>query len=111
MANSPESGSPFIRSKSQIIRSSTLAPGIFSELSQQRASVGGEIQFIEGIAALLRREKVLAYRYEGSRYDCGSPEGFLQANVELALHGPLRGAALASYLRTPDILPSKQTGA
>jgi hypothetical protein len=34
---------------------------------------------------LLRREKVFAYRYEGKRYDCGSKEGFLEANVELAL--------------------------
>ena len=38
---------------------------------------------------LLRREKVFAYRYEGKRYDCGSKEGFLQANVELALEHPL----------------------
>jgi UTP--glucose-1-phosphate uridylyltransferase len=38
--------------------------------------------------SLLRREKVFAYRYEGKRYDCGSKEGFLQANVELALQHP-----------------------
>ena len=39
----------------------------------------------DGIASLLRREKVFAYRYEGTRYDCGSKDGWLQANVELAL--------------------------
>jgi UTP--glucose-1-phosphate uridylyltransferase len=37
---------------------------------------------------LLRHEKVFAYRYEGKRYDCGSKEGFLQANVELGLAHP-----------------------
>ncbi|MFO1252441.1 MAG: hypothetical protein U1E77_15205 [Inhella sp.] len=37
---------------------------------------GGEIQLTDGIAGLLRREKVFAYRYEGRRYDCGSKEGF-----------------------------------
>ena len=44
--------------------------------------------------ALLRREKVFAYRYDGKRYDCGSKEGFLQANVELALAHPELGAGL-----------------
>jgi UTP--glucose-1-phosphate uridylyltransferase len=32
---------------------------------------------------LLRREKVFAYRYQGTRYDCGSKLGFLQATVDL----------------------------
>ena len=37
---------------------------------------------------------MFAYRYEGRRYDCGSKEGFLQANVELALEHPELGAGL-----------------
>jgi UTP--glucose-1-phosphate uridylyltransferase len=45
--------------------------------------VGGEIQLTDGIAQLLRREKVFAYRYQGTRYDCGSKLGFLQATVDL----------------------------
>ena len=56
--------------------------------------MGGEIQLTDGIAGLLRREKVFAYRYEGKRYDCGSKEGFLEANVELALAHPELGAGL-----------------
>ena len=51
---------------------------------QPAARRGRRIQLTDGIAGLLRR-KVFAYRYEGKRYDCGSKEGFLQANVELAL--------------------------
>jgi hypothetical protein len=65
--------------------------------------VGGEIQLTDGIASLLRREKVFAYRYEGKRYDCGSKEGFLQANVELALAHPQVGPGFRAYLQGLEI--------
>jgi len=65
-----------------------LTPGVFHEIANQARGVGGEIQLTDGIAGLLRREKVFAFRYEGKRYDCGSKEGFLEANVELALQHP-----------------------
>ena len=60
-----------------------LTPGIFAELHSLPRGVGGEIQLTDGIANLLRREKVFAYRYKGTRYDCGSKLGFLQATVDL----------------------------
>ena len=77
-----------------------LTPGIFHEIENQARGVGGEIQLTDGIAGLLRREKVFAYRYEGKRYDCGSKEGFLQANVELALQHRELGAGFREYLKT-----------
>ncbi len=80
-----------------------LTPGVFHEIASQPRGVGGEIQLTDGIAGLLRREKVFAYRYEGKRYDCGSKEGFLQANVELALAHPELGGAFRDYLRTLSI--------
>jgi UTP--glucose-1-phosphate uridylyltransferase len=73
-----------------------LTPGVFHEIATQPRGVGGEIQLTDGIASLLRREKVFAYRYEGPRYDCGSKEGFLEANVELALAHPQLGRASAT---------------
>jgi UTP--glucose-1-phosphate uridylyltransferase len=76
-----------------------LTPGVFREISNLPRGVGGEIQLTDGIANLMRREKVFAYRYEGQRYDCGSKEGFLQANVELALQHPQLGAGFRDYLR------------
>ena len=76
-----------------------LTPGVFLEIASQKRGVGGEIQLTDGIAGLLRREKVFAYRYEGQRYDCGSKEGFLQANVELALTHPQLGAGFREYLK------------
>jgi UTP--glucose-1-phosphate uridylyltransferase len=76
-----------------------LTPGVFHEIANQKRGVGGEIQLTDGIAGLLRREKVFAYRYEGQRYDCGSKEGFLQANVELALTHPQLGSGFREYLK------------
>ena len=80
-----------------------LTPGVFHEIANQPRGVGGEIQLTDGIAGLLRREKVFAYRYDGKRYDCGSKEGFLQANVELALTHKEVGPSFRAYLQSLEI--------
>jgi UTP--glucose-1-phosphate uridylyltransferase len=80
-----------------------LTPGVFHEIANQQRGVGNEIQLTDGIAGLLRREKVFAYRYEGKRYDCGSKEGFLQANVELALAHPQLGPGFKEFLQTLEL--------
>jgi UTP--glucose-1-phosphate uridylyltransferase len=77
-----------------------LTPGVFREIASQKRGAGGEIQLTDGIAGLLRHEKVFAYRYEGRRYDCGSKEGFLEANVELALAHPSLGPGFRDYLKS-----------
>lgn len=80
-----------------------LTPAVFDQIANQQRGVGGEIQLTDGIAGLLKTEKVYAYRYEGKRYDCGSKEGFLQANVELALTHPVLGAEFRAYLRSLEL--------
>jgi UTP--glucose-1-phosphate uridylyltransferase len=80
-----------------------LTPGVFPEILNQPRGVGGEIQLTDGIAGLMRREKVFAYRYDGRRYDCGSKEGFLEANVELALAHPQLGAGFRKFLKSLEI--------
>jgi len=77
-----------------------LTPRVFDEIASQPRGVGGEIQLTDGIAALLKHEKVYAYRYHGKRYDCGSKEGFLQANVELALADRELGPDFRAWLKT-----------
>jgi UTP--glucose-1-phosphate uridylyltransferase len=77
-----------------------LTAGVMREIASQPRGVGGEIQLTDGIASLLRREKVFAYRYDGKRYDCGSKEGFLRANVELALAHPELGPGFRDFLRS-----------
>ena len=75
-----------------------LTPGIFHELEHLSTGVGGEIQLTDGIAKLLAKEKIYAYRYQGKRYDCGSKLGFLQAAVDLGeLHADV-GAEFAAWL-------------
>jgi UTP--glucose-1-phosphate uridylyltransferase len=81
-----------------------LTPGIFAEIRALSRGVGGEIQLTDAIAGLLRREKVFAFSYEGRRFDCGSKEGFLEANVELALAHPTLGPGFADFL---DRLPRR----
>ena len=75
-----------------------LTPGIFQELSNTPKGAGGEIQLTDAIAQLLKKEKVFAFRYQGTRYDCGSKLGFLQATVDLGEHHPQVGAEFAAWL-------------
>jgi UTP--glucose-1-phosphate uridylyltransferase len=75
-----------------------LTPGVFDRIRQGGRGAGGEIQLTDGIAGLIGTEQVLAYAYQGKRYDCGSKLGFLQATVELALHHPEVGAEFTTYL-------------
>ena len=80
-----------------------LSPTIFHHLAQVRAGAGGEIQLTDGIAAMMQEEKVLAYRFKGKRYDCGSKLGYLQAMVEYGKKHPETGAAFAAYLKSLQI--------
>lgn len=73
-----------------------LSPRIFELLAHTRPGAGGEIQLTDGIAALLAEERVLAHRFEGRRFDCGSRIGLIEATLRYALEDPgLREAAKA----------------
>ncbi len=76
-----------------------LSPSIFEHLEKIGRGAGGEIQLTDGIAALMREEAVYAYRFSGTRYDCGSKLGYLQATVEYALGHPVLGKEFRRYLR------------
>lgn len=76
-----------------------LTPRIFHHLERIQPGAGGEIQLTDGIASLLAEEKVLAYRYDGVRYDCGSKIGYLQATVVFGQRHPEVGAAFTQYLK------------
>ncbi|MEW6164583.1 MAG: UTP--glucose-1-phosphate uridylyltransferase GalU [Pseudomonadota bacterium] len=76
-----------------------LTARVFHHLENATPGAGGEIQLTDAIAALLADQQVLAYRYDGVRYDCGSKLGYLQATVEHALRHPEVGAEFAEYLR------------
>jgi UTP--glucose-1-phosphate uridylyltransferase len=63
------------------------------------AGAGGEIQLTDGIARLLGEEPVLAYAFEGRRYDCGSKLGYLEASVDYGLKHPEVATDFAAFLR------------
>jgi UTP--glucose-1-phosphate uridylyltransferase len=76
-----------------------LTPTVFDSIRRQPRGAGGEIQLTDGIAALIGSEKVYAFRYDGTRYDCGSKEGFLQATIDLALANPELSEAVRAHMR------------
>lgn len=76
---------------------------IFSYLDKLNKGVGDEIQLTDGIAALIQEETVLAYRYQGQRYDCGSKLGYLKATVAMGMKHAETGAAFTEYLKQIDI--------
>ncbi|MEJ2362351.1 MAG: UTP--glucose-1-phosphate uridylyltransferase GalU [Gammaproteobacteria bacterium] len=83
-----------------------LTPRIFDKLQSTQKGTGGEIQLTDAIAALLQDEQVLAYEFQGKRYDCGSKIGYLEATVEYALkHEELSDefrAYLSQLLNVPE---------
>jgi len=77
-----------------------LTPRIFKHLHEVKPGAGGEIQLTDGIAALMQYESLLAYRFDGIRYDCGSKLGYLKAQVAFGLkHEGLRNE-FSAYLKT-----------
>ena len=72
-----------------IIGRYVLSCDIFKLLDQVSPAANGEIQLTDGIAKLIDTgHKVLAYKIKGTRYDVGTPLGWLQANKELAQQNP-----------------------
>ncbi|GAB7537474.1 UTP--glucose-1-phosphate uridylyltransferase GalU [Burkholderia sp. 22PA0099] len=76
-----------------------LKPRIFEHLRSIKPGAGGELQLTDAIEALLADEQVLAYKYQGTRFDCGSKLGYLKATVEFALRHPEVRDEFEQYLR------------
>jgi UTP--glucose-1-phosphate uridylyltransferase len=75
-----------------------LSGAIFDHLESLGTGAGGEIQLTDGIAALMQRERVLAYRYAGQRYDCGSKLGYLKAMTAIGLKHAETAEGYAEFL-------------
>ena len=87
------------RSNLAVVGRYILTPAIFSFLEQIPRGAGGEVQLTDAIEKLLHIEQVLAYRFEGKRYDCGNKLGYLKATVEYALHHPEMREEFLDYLQ------------
>lgn len=75
-----------------------LTPRIFKLLERTPRGKFGEIQLTDAIQAMIQEQTVLAYEFEGTRYDCGSKLGYLKANVEYGLKHPELADEFRSYL-------------
>ncbi|MEX0958476.1 MAG: UTP--glucose-1-phosphate uridylyltransferase GalU [Burkholderiales bacterium] len=85
-----------------------LTPEIFDHLERVKPGAGGEIQLTDGIAALLEKQRALAYEFQGVRYDCGSKLGYLQANVLYAMRHPEIGEGFREFLHSVQAKAAKR---
>src|SRR5581483_2291663 len=71
---------------------------IFELLENTKPGAGGEIQLTDGIAALLAEQKVYAYRFDGTRFDCGSKPGLVKATLHFAMQDPALAQATREFM-------------
>jgi UTP--glucose-1-phosphate uridylyltransferase len=77
-----------------------LQPEIFDILSKQERGAGNEIQLTDGMLKLHNGQPFFGYHYRGRTFDCGSPEGFVEANVAFALARKDMNASMAGVIGT-----------
>ncbi len=80
-----------------------LTPGIFPLLERTAPGRGNEIQITDALCALIEREPIFAYEYNGRRYDTGDTVGWLATSLDYALRRPEFAPALRAYLRTLNL--------
>ena len=80
-----------------------LTPAIFEMLRGIEPGSGGELQLTDGLRALLKKEKIYGFTFEGKRHDAGDKLGFLKATVEFALKRNDLGKEFREYLKKLSI--------
>jgi UTP--glucose-1-phosphate uridylyltransferase len=80
-----------------------LTPQIFHHLEKTPPDAKGEIQLTNGLRALLKKQPIAAYCFEGKRFDTGNKLGFLKATVEFALKRRDLGGEFRDYLKSLKI--------
>lgn len=72
---------------------------IFNYLKNLKKSARGEFELTDAITELAKNERVLAYKIEGRRYDVGTPENWLKANIALALDVEKHSSSLVEFIK------------
>jgi UTP--glucose-1-phosphate uridylyltransferase len=81
-----------------------LQPEIFALLEGQAPGAGGEIQLTDALIALMKEQEIRPFEFKGTTFDCGSPAGFVRANLHMAMARPELAAEIAADI---DVLSSK----
>jgi UTP--glucose-1-phosphate uridylyltransferase len=92
----PKSGTT--TSRLAVVGRYILTPRIFHHLRTMPPGANGEFQLTDAIARLLEEERVIAYSFDGRRYDCGSKVGYLEATVDYGLKHPETAEAFLRFL-------------
>ncbi|MDZ4678233.1 MAG: UTP--glucose-1-phosphate uridylyltransferase GalU [Oligoflexia bacterium] len=74
------------------------SPDIFKYLEETKPSKGGEIQLTDAMTKLAAKEGLLAYAFDGLRFDAGDKLGYIGVNLEFALRHPEIGTATRQYV-------------
>jgi UTP--glucose-1-phosphate uridylyltransferase len=87
-----------------------LQPEIFEVLSHQEKGAGNEIQLTDAMLKLEKEQPFYGFHYRGRTFDCGSPEGFVEANVAFALWRPDINKSMADTIEglLRDIKPAER---
>lgn len=84
-----------------------LSHKIFNALDDMSAYATDELQLTDGISLMMKNnEKVFAYKVQGTRYDIGTPIGWLKAVISLSLQHPEYGPVIKEYLKGLDTVDS-----
>ncbi|MEX0344214.1 MAG: UTP--glucose-1-phosphate uridylyltransferase GalU [Rhizobiaceae bacterium] len=62
-----------------------LQPEVFEHLARHKRGAGNEIQITDAMLALSREQPFFGYHYQGHTFDCGTPAGFVEANLAFAM--------------------------
>jgi UTP--glucose-1-phosphate uridylyltransferase len=76
-----------------------LTPEIFEYLGEQEKGAGGEIQLTDALQKLNENQNIIAYNFEGKRYDVGEQLGFIKTTIEMALDREDLKEELQHFLR------------
>jgi UTP--glucose-1-phosphate uridylyltransferase len=68
------------------------------QLDAQETGAGGEIQLTDAMARLIGTQPFHAFLFDGARYDCGSAEGFVIANLAMAMERDDVGPAVREFI-------------
>ncbi|WP_373423263.1 UTP--glucose-1-phosphate uridylyltransferase [Mycoplasma iguanae] len=78
-------------------------PEILAILKKLKPENNSEIQLVDAFDELLKTQKIYAYEFEGTRYDLGSVEGFVKANIDYALEDPEIQAEIVQFIKAKKL--------
>ena len=82
-----------------IIAHYLLMPEVFDELARHERGAGNEIQLTDAMARLIGKQPFNGLRFDGTRFDCGTKEGWLEANIAFALKRPELAGSVSEILK------------